>query len=208
MSDLTFGETFGQLHQSEYHPWVHALFSYLKVVSVARVCRQWPGLTWILNKMIPASTRAKGIQHVKYGKERVDKRMARETERPDIWTFVMKNQEAEGASLTTTELHSNGSLFMIAGTETTATALSGLTFHLLQPKNSAYYQRLKKEVRDAFSSFDDISMVKLAQLPFLNACLEEILRIFPPVPLGLGRTTPAEGAKVCGRWIPGGVSIQ
>lgn len=93
---------------------------------------------------------------------------------------------------------------MLAGTETTATELSGLTYLLL--KNPVQLERLTKEVRSAFSSMDDMTMTKLSQLEFLSACLEEGLRMYPPVPIGLARTAPAGGATVCGHWVAGGVS--
>jgi cytochrome P450 len=141
---------------------------------------------------------------MRFSSEKVDERMARETDRPDIWTYVTKNSHIEGSELAPTELHSNGTLFMLAGTETTATELSGLTYMLL--KNPQKLARLTKEIRSAFTSFDDITMVKLSHLEYLQACIEEGLRMYPPVPAGLPRTTPQSGAKVCNRWIPGGVS--
>jgi cytochrome P450 len=66
-------------------------------------------------------------------------------------------------------------------------------------------QHLTKEVRDAFKNFEDITMTKLGQLQYLQACIEEGLRMYPPVPAGLPRVTPPGGATVCGRWIPSGV---
>lgn len=48
-------------------------------------------------------------------------------------------------------------------------------------------------------------MDKLAQLPYLNDCLEEALRIFPPVPIGLLRVVPKGGSMIDGHFIPAGV---
>ena len=82
-----------------------------------------------------------------------------------------KNADGEKTGLLPTQLHSNAATFMLAGTETTATELSGMTYYLSQqPEKLA---RLKKEVRDAFTSVDEMSMTKLSQLPYLNACIEE-----------------------------------
>lgn len=106
-------------------------------------------------------------------------------------------------ALSTSQLHSNAATFMLAGTETTATELSGLTYYLNQhPEKLA---RLKNEVREAFTSIDDMTMVNLSQLPYLSACIEEGLRMYPPVPGAIPRITPQSGASVAGRWIPGGV---
>lgn len=93
---------------------------------------------------------------------------------------------------------------MLAGTETTATELSGLTYLLL--KNPGKMQRLVDELRSSFSSFEDMTMTKLSQLDYLGACIEEGLRFYPPVPVGLVRTVPKDGALICGMWVPGGVS--
>jgi cytochrome P450 len=46
----------------------------------------------------------------------------------------------------------------------------------------------------------------LGSLPYMNACIEEGLRIFPPVPISLLRTVPKEGSLIDGNMIPGGVS--
>lgn len=203
MANLTFGESLNQLSASSYHPWVKSIFSHVKMMSVSQVCRAWPGLTSLLSSLLSRDTKQKGKMHVGFSNEQIDKRMARKTERPDIWTFVTRHGESEGG-LKPSELYSNGSLFMLAGTETTASELSGLTYLLL--KNPDKMERLTKEIRTAFSSFDDMTMTNLSQLKYLAACIEEGLRYYPPVPTGLPRTTPASGASVCGRWVPGGVS--
>lgn len=203
MADLTFGESLKQLTKSSYHPWVKALFSYVKIVSISKVCREWPGLSQLLQLMIPKDMKEKRKQHIAFSASSIDKRMARKTDRPDIWTFATRRSEEEGG-LKPTELYSNGTLFMLAGTETTATELSGLTYLLL--KHPDKMLRLTKELRTVFSSFEDITMTNLAQLEYLNACIEEGLRYYPPVPVGPARKTPKEGAFVCDRWVPGGVS--
>jgi cytochrome P450 len=46
----------------------------------------------------------------------------------------------------------------------------------------------------------------LGSLTYMNACIEEGLRIFPPVPIGLLRTVPKGGAVIDGHQVAGGVS--
>jgi cytochrome P450 len=175
-------------------------------VVISRVALQWPGVSKFLSLLIPADMKQKKRNHIRFAAEKVDKRMARKTTRPDIWTYVTKNDHIEGGGLATSELHSNGATFMLAGTETTATELSGLTYLLL--KSPEKMKRLKKEVRTAFSTTDEMTITKLSKLSYLQACIEEGLRLYPPVPSGLARITPDDGAMVCGRWVPGGVSLQ
>lgn len=204
MSELAFGESLGQLKTATYNPWVKTFFGFIKYNSIGRISRERPSLKRVFNFFIPANLAAMRKAHTAFSAERVDKRMAKKSDRPDIWSYVTKYSETEGPTLARSEMHSNGALFMLAGTETTATLLSGLTFLLLN--NSAKLARLKKEVSGAFSSFDEMQITKLAQLPYLQACIEEGLRLYPPVPVGMARITPKDGANICGNWVAGGVS--
>ena len=65
----------------------------------------------------------------------------------------------------------NANILIIAGSETTATLLSGATYLLLQ--NPAKLAQLQREVRSAFKSTDDISFASVAKLPYLHAVIEE-----------------------------------
>lgn len=155
--------------------------------------------------MIPKSVHEKREQHRAFSSDRVNTRLAMPTDRPDIWSYIIRhkdsNKELKGLSLE--QMYSNSSTFMLAGTETTATQLAGLTYQLL--KNSKIMERLTHEIRNAFGQREAITMQSLAQLEYLNACLEEGLRFYPPVPVGTSRVTPDPGATVCGHFVPAGV---
>jgi cytochrome P450 len=73
-------------------------------------------------------------------------------------------------------------------------------------KNPDKMHRLKSEVRGAFKNFEDMTTTKLSQLEYLQACIDEGLRMYPPLPTGAQRVKPAGGAMVCGRWVPSGVN--
>ena len=132
--------------------------------------------------------------------------MAKEPDRPDLWSHILKRLDKKEGGLSLAEMHSNASIFMIAGTETTATLLSGVTYYLL--KNPEKMAKLLEEVRTAFDSDDGLTVEALARLKYLNACLEEGLRMYPPIPDGLPRLVPEGGASICGEWVPGGVSVS
>jgi cytochrome P450 len=104
------------------------------------------------------------------------------------------------------ELYSTMSMIVLAGSETSATLLSGLVFRLL--KNPEIYGKLTKEVRSAFNDTSDMAPRNEADFPYLNACIEEALRIYPPVPMSIPHITPPEGATVSGRFIPGNVLVH
>lgn len=94
---------------------------------------------------------------------------------------------------------------MIAGTETTATALSGTTYHLL--KNPEVLKELIKEVRETFTEFDDITLEGLARMKYLQAVLQEGLRMYPPVPIALPRRIPKEGSVILDEFVPGDTTV-
>ena len=136
--------------------------------------------------------------------ERVDKRLARDPDRPDLWTRILdKSEGSDGLSLG--EHHANASLFMLAGTETTATALSGTTYQLL--RNPQAMAKLTDEIRSTFSSFEELDLESLARQKYLMAVLHEGLRMYPPVPSTLPRKVPEGGMAISGEWVPEGTTI-
>ncbi|CCF42007.1 cytochrome P450 ClCP1 [Colletotrichum higginsianum] len=122
----------------------------------------------------------------------------REGPRPDLMEGLLRKKSEWNLSLE--ELEANASILIVAGSETTATLLSGVTYLLL--KNPEKMAALVREVRTAFRSEDDINLTSVTGLPYMLACLNEALRMYPPAPIGLPRTTPEGGATVLGEFIP------
>lgn len=94
---------------------------------------------------------------------------------------------------------------LLAGSETSATLLCGVTFYLLTNPDSL--QKLTNEIRNSFSSTADMTLRSLTKLPYLQACLDEALRLYPPVASTLPRLVKPQGDLVNGQFIPGGVSF-
>ena len=70
-------------------------------------------------------------------------------------------------------------------------------------------RRLTEEIRSSFSTEADITIEKLQALKYLHACLEEGLRMYPPVPIGLPRVTPATGpVTIDGKEVPANASVM
>ena len=111
---------------------------------------------------------------------------------------------------------------MFGGGDTTANAIMIGAFYLL--KNPEILANLKKELGEAWPRISDEPELKeLERLPYLvcvlvsafdvslaeeaqNAVIKESLRIGPGIPGGLPRIVPANGAKIDGHYVPGGVS--
>lgn len=202
MGDLTFGDPLNLLKGTGNVGWVTSIFSSVKINSLRRVARYYPWCSYFLNSLLPRSLKKRQASHYQSRKDRVDWRVDQSLDRPDIWGLVMSQKES--LRLSRDEMYANSQLFMVAGTETTATALSGLTYQLLL--NPDKMEKITKEIRDAFERDSDIDMLRLAQLKYLNMCIDEGLRMYPPVPTGMPRLTPKEGMEICGEYMPGNVS--
>ena len=96
-------------------------------------------------------------------------------------------------------------IYSIAGSETTATALSCITYYL--QKNPTILQKLQKEIREAFTSYDQINNNSTTPLRYMNAVILEGMRMYPPLPFPLPRVVPQGGTVIDGNFVPEGVSI-
>jgi cytochrome P450 len=107
--------------------------------------------------------------------------------------------------ITDWEMAAHSNALIVAGSETSATVLSGLHYYLLN--NPDTYQKLKEEVRGRFQSVAEVDAKSIERLPYLTACIEETFRIYPPIPIAMPRVTPKGGCEIAGRYVPEGVSI-
>jgi len=102
-------------------------------------------------------------------------------------------------------LTSHAGLLVFAGSETTATLLSGATYHLL--RNPDVLDKLKKEVRSSFAADSEITLTSVGQLSYMLACIDESLRMYPPVAFGMPRVVPKAGVTIAGAFVPQDVRI-
>lgn len=108
--------------------------------------------------------------------------------------------------MTEGEIVANASNLVLAGSETTATLLSGCVYMLL--RNPEKLGKVVKEIRGAFDSDREIDLFSTSKLDYTLAVLDETMRIYPPVPNQIGRTVPRGGDTVMDIWIPAGTKIQ
>lgn len=140
-----------------------------------------------------------------YTKDKIEKCIDQKTDRPDFMSYVLRHNDEKGMSREETQETFN--VLMIAGFETTATLLAGCTY-LLQ-KHPRVRQKLYAEIGETFLDENEITMLSVSHLTYLDAVIEESLGLYPPVPISLNRLAPPEGAVICGHWVPGNVfSLQ
>lgn len=74
--------------------------------------------------------------------------------------------------------------------------------------NPRALDRLRKELDESLQGDDPVaSYDQVKNLPYLRACLDESLRLLPPVSFGLNRKTGPAGITIDGQWIPGGTTV-
>ncbi|KAI0487709.1 cytochrome P450 [Xylaria cf. heliscus] len=102
--------------------------------------------------------------------------------------------------------------FLVAGGDTAATAMCGVFFYL--SRYPECYDRLVGEVRSSFTTAEDIkSGPQLSRCMYLRACIDEAMRMSPPVSTTLwreqvrGDTGVPEPLVVDGHVIPPGVLV-
>ncbi|KAI3397374.1 hypothetical protein diail_10824 [Diaporthe ilicicola] len=200
IGDLAFGEPFGCLSGGSSHE-VSINFDYLMYSAARRAARTLGPVLGTLFLRLSFTKRMveNHDEHIRLAKDKARRRIDRGSlGRHDFFDHLIKN-----GSLTEDVLMGNADTLIIAGSETTATALAGLTWYLLN--NPSCLKQLTDEVRRAFSSLDGITGDSTAELPYLHGCIEEGLRVFPPLAFGLPRDCP--GAVIDGRFIPEGTVV-
>lgn len=95
-----------------------------------------------------------------------------------------------------------------AGVETTAITVGCLVDNIVshlgcQEKVHAELDKARREGR--IGAVPQLREMK-EQLPYLNACLMESMRVHPVLGMPLVRTVPEGGVELEGKWLPTGVS--
>ncbi|KAJ9194590.1 hypothetical protein DTO164E3_7257 [Paecilomyces variotii] len=198
IGDLAFGEPFGCLKSSDYDGWIKGIFQSGRLGTILQALSFYPWLKRALLSLVPKSMQEEHQKHKEFSKAKILRRISNSEGRADLIEGLIRRKDE--LNLSVGKLIANAEILIIGGSETTATLLSGVTYLLL--KNPDTYKKLAHEVRTVFQSADEIDLISVNRLPYMLACLEEALRMYPPVANGLPRMCPKGGAKVLGQYIP------
>lgn len=177
-----------------------AIFDNVKYNSFLRAVGYYPLLQGLLTRLLPSSLKERRQEHHRMTLAKVQTRKELKTNRADFLARFLE----EGADVSAEELVATSRTLIIAGSETTATLLSGVTFLLI--KNPSALKKVVEEVKSAFDSEDDITLIGVNNLKYMLACLDEALRVYPPVPGSFPRRTINGRVEVLnGKEVPGDV---
>ena len=205
IGDLSLGESFQCLEGSQYHAWVTTILKSFKFGAIF-ICLRFYGLARPVRSLLPKSLMKKREKHESMAKASIHRRLAQgqsgDNKKSDFMFYILRHNDEKG--MTVPEIEQNLRILVAVGSETTATALAGIAANLLQ--NPATLNRATSEIRNSFKNEPEIRAEAVMKLPYLNAVIEEGLRMCPPAPVGMPRVVPEGGAEVSGHWLPTGVS--
>ncbi|KAL8734715.1 MAG: hypothetical protein Q9181_003104 [Wetmoreana brouardii] len=205
IGDLLFNDPFHSLETAADHPRVEAIFTGIKFAVFITSFDRFPPMDTIVKKLMPQSIRDAAEQHFRWSQEKITQRIESGSKRPDFMTYILRNNEGE-EKMTRAEIDSTGEFLVLAGSETSATSCTSSTYFML--KNRRVYEKLKTEIRDAFSTADGITVSAAGRLPYLHAVITEALRLHPLQPISVPRLVDRPGVQVSGYDVPVGVGSQ
>ncbi|OOQ88637.1 putative cytochrome P450 [Penicillium brasilianum] len=99
---------------------------------------------------------------------------------------------------------------ILGGADSTAAMLRSVVCFLVEHPDAL--ETVRNELREQQRTDIGLSLPipkwnELQNLPFLDACIKESLRLDPPFSMPLERVVPAEGAVICGQFYPGGTIV-
>ncbi|KAJ6554669.1 cytochrome P450 [Mycena capillaripes] len=207
MGDLAFGGGFEMLRDGRD---VDGVAEQIRVFTMAVDLSGH--LPWIVNTLHLFPQVGRIIEEFNdFGRDLVIQRMEKPViDRKDLWYHLASDEaglEKEKPTLET--VAADGIIAIIAASDTTASALSSLVWFLLS--SPEYYRRVQQELDSVITDGDDLFDVNRHQeLQFLSACINETLRLHPPLPSNGGsRQVHLNqcGRTIAGRFIPAGTSV-
>ncbi|KAF2796452.1 cytochrome P450 [Melanomma pulvis-pyrius CBS 109.77] len=206
MGDLVFGKAFGMLESPVNR------FAVDLVGNAAHrhlICGTHLTIhKWHLDKILFRKIAAQRGQYMQYSKaQAMERTKMLDVDRKDFFYYLLNAKDPEtGLGFNMNELWGESNLLIIAGSDTTSTAMAGTFFYLAH--NAAALQKLSQELRNTFSDVEEIvSGPKLSGCSYLRACIDETMRMTPPVAGALPREVLPGGIEIDGHQIPAGINV-
>ncbi|KAI0443961.1 cytochrome P450 [Xylaria telfairii] len=203
MGEITFSESFGTVEASKGHFWISLLRDGANASTLPALMQRMPLLRSVLPYLISKSAIENRANHYAYTEETLRKRVRAQEEDPSRETADLFGPVIASGKLDWASLVSLAQAMVIAGADTVAHVLTGATYFLCA--NPQCLKTLRDEIR-GLGNYDELTGTRLGSLRYLNAVIEETLRMFPPIAFGLPRVSP--GDYVDSHFVPAGVTVS
>lgn len=206
IGNIIWSSTFGCLDEVRYHPWIQVI-SQFKTALIAGAFKFYPPLDDVIMFITPKSALADLMQVWKTTEEKVAQRLSMEKNLPDVISHILEvNESSSALHMSREEIEVNAMMLVVGGSESVTTVLVGITNYLLRDKSKL--QVLTEEVRSTFQDEEAITGNSVSSLPYLNAVLQEGLRMCPTIPDGMRRQVSTGGTTVAGNFVPQGTVVS
>lgn len=203
ISDLTWGEEAHITQKSREDDWNMRLFQHAQFSTIRNCLSRFSPAHKILHYVFLRATSKQRIANTRLTTERIKRRLALNETRPDFMAPIIgkiSNDPRKGISLN--EVLTNGLAVIIANSQLVSIAISAAIFLLL--KSPEPHNHLLKELKDAgFENESQITVQSTRSLTYLQAVINEALRIHHPTPINLPRVVPDGGMVIAGHFVPG-----
>ncbi|KAH7133887.1 cytochrome P450 [Dactylonectria macrodidyma] len=210
MGKIAFGVEFNSLRDAKTHFYVRYIHSVLEYVA------SLGAISWVMPLValmpLDEGRRKDTAAFMKFGDEQFEKRIkARGSDEVDAFGFLLKAGEKNPKNALSKQcLAAESRMIIIGGSDTTTVAMASCIYWLVHNENA--YKKLKEECLDIFNSEDEFDSAVLGdplRAPYLNACINEALRLLPPGPNGMQRVVDTPGGIVIdGKHVPEGTKIS
>ncbi|KAG5642361.1 hypothetical protein DXG03_002958 [Asterophora parasitica] len=138
----------------------------------------------------------------------VKKRLAMETDRVDLLSKLKAGRDSNGNPMGGEELTAEALTLLIAGSDTTSNSTCAIIYHLAS--NPSVQRKLHAELDEQLGTEDELAATadQVKRLPYLEACINEGLRIHSTSALGLPRVVPEGGLTILGQHFPEGTVVS
>ncbi|TDZ61695.1 Cytochrome P450 monooxygenase aclL [Colletotrichum trifolii] len=203
MADLSTGESLYCMERGEMDPFVDMILHVSPFIGLLQLFNRLP-LTRLLYRLASSQRGLKTwLETVDIVAQKAEKRERMGNDRPDFMAMIWaENDDRE--SWTRDKIINFAQLLFFAGSETSATTLSVVVFHLLT--NPHAYRRLVEEIRSVQRD-EDMAFARLATMEYLTACIDEGMRMRPVVAAVIPRVGPPGGGMVDGLFVPEGTTV-
>ncbi|OTA96863.1 hypothetical protein M434DRAFT_392544 [Hypoxylon sp. CO27-5] len=201
LGEMAFGESFGCVAEEKHHFWIDLILKHLREIVLVDNLRRFRLLAMLGKWLLPSLAMKVKATHQQYSRDKVKRRLESTSSRQDFFTNIVAKVKSGEVGLE--EMTAHASTLIIAGGETTATTLAATLYYAL--RSPEVRVKLTNEIRSRYESYDEIDSANALQLPYLQAVINEALRIHPSGAHGFPRISP--GATVDGHWVPAGTEL-
>ncbi|KAJ7778576.1 cytochrome P450 monooxygenase [Mycena maculata] len=167
---------------------------------------------WVRPIMRRVPWYSRGLQDVKHlagiAIVAVAKRLGTPTDRVDLLSKLQAGTDDNGNPMGRAELTAEALTLLIAGSDTTSNSTCAIIYYLA--KNPEKQAKLQAELDEQLGTEDETVATgdQVKRLPYLDACINEALRLHSTSALGLPRIVPEGGLVIADRTFSAGAVLS